>query len=146
MQALLLLRLEHVESMRALLSELLTLPGEDVDEEGGGMALTPVGRYTLLELLLIFLPYNRCCFCTLHTLYMVLPTYLALLCTHISPWPVLALMSTPVHTTLVVKHAPFFARSFIFPPSIHTLTASHFHTSNVQITCLLVACVPLHYL
>jgi len=48
------LRLEHVESMRMLLAELLRLPGEDMDEEGGGMALMPVGRYTLLELLHTF--------------------------------------------------------------------------------------------
>eukprot|EP00983_Pelagomonas_calceolata_P056675 1144703-Pelagomonas_calceolata.AAC.11 len=39
--ALLLLRLEHVESMRTVLSELLKLPGEDAEEEGGGMVLTP---------------------------------------------------------------------------------------------------------
>eukprot|EP00967_Tisochrysis_lutea_P026910 scaffold31118_cov22-Tisochrysis_lutea.AAC.1 len=52
--ALLLLRLEHVESMRTVLSELLKLPGEDAEEEGGGMVLTPVGRYTLLEMLHVF--------------------------------------------------------------------------------------------
>jgi len=54
LQALLLLRLEHVESMRTVLSELLKLPGEDAEEEGGGMVLTPVGRYTLLEMLHVF--------------------------------------------------------------------------------------------
>lgn len=41
--------------MRALLSELLKLPGEEVEEEGGmASGITPVGRYALLQLLHVF--------------------------------------------------------------------------------------------